>query len=815
MVENFKKQINNRDCPPFLIDCFINKSFFSQAMVDTGCLCHSVIDETLVPNNNIKTKQIKPRPLLLANGKKTGDIIKIAFFELDIDGRCENCWAYVAPNLIYPLILGKPWMELNDVIYMAKRRCLRFGSRNKGLWVRASGWHINKAPLSIKRRVAPFNKDLAALSSVSEFADHLRWARYNNRTIIGAVSIEDITKALQPKMEQSRTDVTSSLPKEIREFVDLFLDDEINNQGTLPPHRPGIDTKIPLQKDSQGREKEIPWGPLYGMSRGELIVLRKTLTELLDKNWIRASSSPGGAPVLFIKKPGGGLRFCVDYRALNAITERDRYPLPLIRETLRLASGATWLSKVDVRSAFHRLRILKGDEFKTAFRTRFGAYEWLVTPFGLAGAPAAFQRWINSVLGKLLGVTCAAYLDDVIIFSTGSLEDHYIKVKEILTRLAKAGLKLDPKKCEFASKETKYLGFIIAVGQGIKVDPDKVRAISNWQRPVDVRGVKSFLGFANFYRNFIDNFAQISAPLHELTKSKKHFDWQNIHESAFEKLKTCFSSAPVLALLHEDGTTVLETDASGWATGGCLSQYDANGKLRPLAYHSKKLTPAECNYEIHDKELLAIIRCLNEWRGELIGLQNPFVILTDHKNLEYFMTSRKLGERQVRWAQFLSEFNFRIQFRSGKKSLRPDALSRRAQDMPKDPDDPRLKEREFQLIHDSWLNKTDHKSELALSTLINKCHQSIPNGRELFKEEELQELWNKAIVKDVTFQELYNTLWQDDRAFPSHLSLKVSRSECEIDSRGALCFRNRLWIPDWEPLRTSLIHRTHDSHLSL
>lgn len=130
--------MNNRECPPFLIDCFIDKSFFSQAMVDTGCLCHSVIDETLVRINKLTTKQIKPRPLMLANGKKTGDIKKIALFELDIDGRCENCWAYVAPNLIYPLILGKPWMELNDVIYMAKRRCLRFGSRNKGLWVRAS-----------------------------------------------------------------------------------------------------------------------------------------------------------------------------------------------------------------------------------------------------------------------------------------------------------------------------------------------------------------------------------------------------------------------------------------------------------------------------------------------------------------------------------------------------------------------------------------------------------------------------------------------------------------------------------------------------
>lgn len=162
----------------------------------------------------------------------------------------------------------------------------------------------------------------------------------------------------------------------------------------------------------------MPWGPLHGVSKGELL-LRKTLSELLDENWIRASSSPGGAPVLFRKNPGGGLRFCVDYCALNAITNLDRYPLPLIKETLRMASTAKWFSKVDVRAVFHRLWISKGDEWKTAFRTRFGACEWLVTPFGLAEAPAAFQRWINNVLGDLLGKICSAYLDDVLIFSDG------------------------------------------------------------------------------------------------------------------------------------------------------------------------------------------------------------------------------------------------------------------------------------------------------------------------------------------------------------------------------------------------------------
>ncbi|KJZ69880.1 hypothetical protein HIM_10735 [Hirsutella minnesotensis 3608] len=223
-----------------------------------------------------------------------------------------------------------------------------------------------------------------------------------------------------------------------------------------------------------GKEKEPPWGPLYGMPREELIVLRKTLTELLDKGFIRASSSPASAPVLFMRKPGGGLRFCVDYRGLNAITKKDRYPLPLIDETLRSLSKAKWLTKLDVIAAFHKIRVEEGDEWKTAFRTRYGLYEWLVTPFGLTGAPATFQRYINHTLRD--------FLDD--------------KVKQVLARLRDAGLQIDIDKCDFEAKSVKYLGFIVEAGKGIRVDPEKVQAIQQWQRPRSVKGVRSFLGFA-------------------------------------------------------------------------------------------------------------------------------------------------------------------------------------------------------------------------------------------------------------------------------------------------------------------------------
>ncbi|KAI0997916.1 hypothetical protein K3495_g10275 [Podosphaera aphanis] len=479
---------------------------------------------------------------------------------------------------------------------------------------------------------------------------------------------------------------------------------------------------------------------------------------------------------------------------------------------MQMLCGARWLTKVDVRSAFHRLRIVEGDEWKTAFRSRFGSFEWLVTPFGLAGAPSAFQRWINKELGNLLGDICSAYVDDVVIFSDGSLEDHWVKVRQVLERLQKAGLKLDPSKCEFAKEEIKYLGFIINVKEGIKVDPEKIRAIAAWEAPTDVKGVRSFLGFANFYRIFIEDFAQVSAPLQILTKKGALFCWLKYQQEAFDRLKNLFITAPILALWNGDSETVLETDASGWATGGCLSQYGLGGKLKPIAYFSKKLSPAECNYDIHDKELLAIIRCLNEWRSELLGLKHPFLILTDHKNLKYFMTTRKLSERQVRWSQLLSQFNFKLIFREGKLGGRPDALSRRQQDTPKSQEDPRWKEREFTLLK-NWLPEQAEINHV--EAIISDPEPKIPEGKKLFEDEEMQRLWNKGLEKDEkTFKELYQALWKNESQFAAHLQLKLSRSECKIEDRGALCFRDRLWVPNLEPLRTALIQRTHDSYLT-
>lgn len=288
----------------------------------------------------------------------------------------------------------------------------------------ASAWYKRDAPENVKTRVAFASSE--RLYEISQ-ADVLKMVAHQpkaNKLIVGAVTKHDITRALEPRKTLSYEETKQILPEEIRIYTSLFLDDKLQSSSALPPHRPGVDTKIKLVKDDQGKESEVPWSLLYEMSRDELLVLRKTLADLFDKNWIRASSSPGGAPGLFIKKPGGGLRFCVEYRALNTFTERDRYPLPLIKEILQTLTDSKWLSKVDVRLAFYLLRISEVDEWKTAFRTRFGSYEWIVTLFRLLGAPSAFQIWINQELSDLLGTTCSAYVDHVVIFSNRDLTDH-------------------------------------------------------------------------------------------------------------------------------------------------------------------------------------------------------------------------------------------------------------------------------------------------------------------------------------------------------------------------------------------------------
>jgi hypothetical protein len=458
-----------------------------------------------------------------------------------------------------------------------------------------------------------------------------------------------------------------SIPVEYKEYLPLFQEAPVNE--ALPKHQPW-DHVIPIEKG-----KSPPFGPLYQMSEKELKVLKEYIDENEAKGHIRPSTSSAGSPVLYVPKKDGSLRLCVDYRALNAITIKDRYAPPLPHEMNDRFQGATIFTKLDLRGAYALVRIKAGEEWKTAFRTRYGLYEYQVMPFGLTNAPASFQRLMNDTLHEYLDVFTVVYLDDILVYSK-SREEHVRHVKLVLEKLKKNNLLLKPEKCDFHKQEVEFLGHLVGV-DGVRMDPRKIDAVTNWPEPTTVKEVQAFLGFANFYRRFIAGYSKIAQPLTELTRKDLTFKWTNEADVAFRDLKRKFTEAPILATFDPQKKIVLETDSSDFAIGACLNQPDETGKMRPIAYYSRKLSPAELNYDIHDKELLAIVAAMDQWRVYLEGSTYPVQVWTDHKNLIYFTTTKVLNRRQVRWAETLAAYNFTITYRKGSENARADALSRR------------------------------------------------------------------------------------------------------------------------------------------
>jgi len=398
---------------------------------------------------------------------------------------------------------------------------------------------------------------------------------------------------------------------------------------------------------------------------------------------IRRSTSPAGSPILCVPKPHGrGLCLCVDYRALNKITIPNRYPLPLTQELQDRVRGAQWFTKMDLKNGFHLIRVKEGDEWKTAFRTRYGLFEFQVMPFGLTNAPSTFQDMMNHVFSDMLDVGVIAYMDDILVYADTE-EGHDRTVKQVLKRLQTNSLAISPEKCVWKVKEVEFLGYIIG-RDGIKMSGEKVEAVLGWKSPNSITEVQSFLGFADFYRRFIKDYSRVAKPLTELTKKErgKNWAWPQEAEAAFKELKKRFTTAPILAHFDPAKPVIVETDGSDFALGAVLSQRDEKGCLHPVAFHSRKFQPTEINYEIHDKELLAIVDAFKHWRRYCEGATHQVQVLSDHHNLEYFTTTKVLNRRQARWAQEVAGIDFKIFYHPGSLNGKPDALSRRPEYRP-------------------------------------------------------------------------------------------------------------------------------------
>jgi len=456
-----------------------------------------------------------------------------------------------------------------------------------------------------------------------------------------------------------------TLPREYAQFKHLFQP----KASEKMPLRRTFDHAIDLKEGSKP-----PWGPVYPMLQYQLNTLKTYLDEMLAQGTITHSQSPAGAPILFVPKPDCRLRLCVDYRQLNKLTILNKYPLPLMSELRDRVAGATIFTKLDLKDGYHLIRIKKGDEWKTVFRTRYGQYAYKVMPFGLVNAPTTFQRMMNKILREFLDQGVVVYLDDIVIYSK-THAGHVTMVKKVLSRLMEHQLAVSIKKSEFHVKAVEFLGYIVAT-DGVTMSMRKVDSIRKWKAPRSVKEVQTFLGFAYFYRRFIENFSKICKSIRETLKGdKQKFSWGQEQNIAFEKLKWWFTTAPVLAYFYPERETVIETDASDFALGAILSQFQ-DKRLHPVAFHSPKLNSAELNYEIYDKELLAILEAFMEWKHYLYGADKPIMVYTDHQNLQHFLMTKKWNPRQIRWAQLLASFNFKIVYRPGSRSGKPDALSR-------------------------------------------------------------------------------------------------------------------------------------------
>lgn len=873
-------------------------------LTDTGASAMGFVDLGFAKIHKIPLlKLTKPVILRLANNKRAPNITHTALIKFSLGGHVDEVCCLVTTLGKFDIALGMPWLERHDPDISPGSRKMTFSSDyciSKCLEGHRPVTVYGCGSKDAKQRVKRTSADIAEISA---YAFTRMAERPNNEVIamwpddferlskdegnescklttdIAAISPDDYEKffAKLRKKPMSEEQLKQRVPKHYHKWLKVWSPTEANK---VPPNR-SVDHSIDLIAGSKPPAKRA-----YGMSREQALVVKEYIDEMLGKGFIRPSTSPYAAPVLIVKKPDGGIRICVDYRALNALTIRNRNAPPLIKDTLARLCAAKIYSKFDIIAAFNEIRIKKGHEEKTAFLTRYGLYEYVVMPFGLCNAPATFQAFINETLREYLDVFCTAYLDDILIYSN-SMAEHIRHVQQVLDKLLKAGLFLDINKCDFHVKEVRYLGLIITT-EGLKMDPRKVDTIMNWKTPRCVKDVQSFLGFANFYRRFIKGYSKIAAPLINLTKTKSpkaggsKMDMvfplapKGPEEKAFVTLKEAFIKAPILAHFNPDRETWVETDASDYVAAGVLSQKDDNDILRPVAFMSHKMSPQECNYEIYDKELLAIIRAFEEWHPELAGtpVGDPVKVLTDHKNLEHFMTTKQLNRRQARWAEFLSEFNFKIEYRPGKQGTKPDSLTRRPGDLPDDDSDPR------RLFQNQTILKKGHLStgvrraaglaallldeyEMGIQAICSMAYdlseQGVSDGEESIEELPLDALGDPSVEEsmeesadgdliegsiaegpvdesiedstgplsanevmdyvrrmypmDDTVQRIMASKTAGDRKIPLDLikqGLRIELGDCEIHDT-MLYVNKRLYVPDVDDTRTRVLQTMHDT----
>ncbi|GBN12921.1 Transposon Ty3-I Gag-Pol polyprotein [Araneus ventricosus] len=486
-------------------------------------------------------------------------------------------------------------------------------------------------------------------------------------TLSGPLSHEDVTEErasfidytlmLAPTLNEEQQTKLSDL---FKKFPDAFEESHKDN-------RRRINVKHKIETGDHSPISQRP----YRISPAERRIIHDKVEKMLRKEIIQPSKSPWSSPVVLVKKKDGNWHFCVDYRRLNKITKRDVYPLPRIDDTLDCLSKSQYFSSMDLYTGYWQIEVDESDREKTAFVTSEGLNEFKVMPFGLCNAPATFERAMDNLLRHLKWQMCLCYLDDIVVFSQ-TFPEHLERLCCVLRCIQEAGLILNPKKCLFGAKEIKILGHLVS-GEGIKPDPDKIKAVQDFPTPKNMQDVKSFLGLCSYYRRFIKDFCHRAQPLQVLLKNNSKFMWTELQEEAFGDLKSALISEPILSLFDETAPTELHTDASGYGIGAVLVQQQ-DGKERVIAYASRTLTKPETNYSTTERECLAAVWAIMKFRPYLFG--KSFTIITDHHSLCWLANLKDPSGRLARWALRLQEYDITISYKSGKKHQDADSLSR-------------------------------------------------------------------------------------------------------------------------------------------